>query len=121
MSDPRELMAIAEANEVRRRCICQEETDAPLCDCPVPVTREQVDRLQAYVALQPDRAVIYSELIGEWLAALHAFLPESDDPIEAWLREPYDLPPAADLHHASDLGELLDMLGAPAGDAASWA
>lgn len=41
------------------------------------------------------------------------FLPESEDPILAWLQAPFDIPPATDLHHACDLGTLLDMLGAP--------
>jgi hypothetical protein len=79
----------------------------------MPVTREQVGRLRAYVALQPDRAVAYSKLADEWLAVLHSFLPTSDDPILTWLQAPFDVPPTADLHHASDLGTLLDMLGAP--------
>jgi hypothetical protein len=80
----------------------------------VPVTREQIGRLHAYLSLNSDRAVIYSESASEWLAALSAYLPDSEDPFEAWLQEPFNLPQAADLRHASDLGVLLDMLDAPA-------
>jgi hypothetical protein len=97
-----------------KRCICQEEENAPPCDCAAPVTREQIGRLRAHLSLNSDRAVIYSESAGEWLAVLHAFLPESEDPIEAWLREPFNVPEAADLRHAHDLGVLLDMLNPPA-------
>jgi hypothetical protein len=114
MTDPREATAIAQANQVRQGCICQEEEDAAPCDCAAPVTREQIGRLQAYLSFNSDRAVIYSESASEWLAALYAFLPTSEDPFEAWLADPFSLPPAADLHHSSDLGTLLDMLGAPA-------
>jgi hypothetical protein len=114
MTDPREATAIAQANQARQRCICQEEVDAAPCDCAAQVTREQIERLQAYLSLNSDRAVIYSESVSEWLAALHAFLPTSEDPFSAWLANPFNLPPAADLHHSTDLGKLLDMLGAPA-------
>jgi hypothetical protein len=114
MNVPEETTAIVQANLARQHCICQEEPDAPPCDCAVPVTREQIGRLRAYLSLHPDRAVIYSESASEWLAALQAFLPESEDPIEAWLNDPFNLPSAADLHHASDLRVLLDMLDAPA-------
>jgi hypothetical protein len=109
-----ETAAITQANLARQRCICQEEVAAEPCDCAAPVTREQIGRLQAYLSLNADRAVIYSEPASEWLAALYAFLPTSEDRLEAWLAEPFGLPPAADLHHSSDLGTLLDMLGAPA-------
>jgi len=113
MTVPAEQTAIIRARQTRQQCICQEEADAPPCDCAGPVTREQIGRLRAYLSVHPDRAVIYSELASEWLAALHAFLPESEDPLEAWLCDPFDLSPAADLRHASDLGVLLDMLDAP--------
>ena len=96
-----------------KRCICQEEENAPPCDCAAPVTREQIGRLRAHLSLNSDRAVIYSESASEWLAALHAFLPKSEDPFEAWLHEPFNVPQAADLRHAQDLGVLLDMLNAP--------
>lgn len=112
MTDPREITAITLANQSRQRCICVEEDGTAVCRCSMPVTREQIGRLHAYVAQQPDRAVAYSELAGEWLAVLHAFLPTSDDPILSWLQAPFDVPPTADLHHACDLGILLDMLGA---------
>jgi hypothetical protein len=112
VNDPGETTAIVRANLARKRCICLEEDSTLFCRCPTPVTREQVGRLRAYVALQPDRAVAYSELAGEWLAVLHAFLPTSDDPILSWLQAPFDVPLTADLHHARDLGILLDMLGA---------
>jgi hypothetical protein len=78
-----------------------------------PVTREQVGRLLAYQAQRPGRAVICSELAGHWMAALSVFLPAGDNPVEAWMRDPFTLPPEADLRHAADLGDLLDMLGAP--------
>ena len=113
MTDPREITAIDLANQVRRRCICLEGADTTVCECPVPITREQVGRLNAYVSLHPERAIIYSEVADEWLAALHAFFPESDNPILAWLLEPFGLPAEADLQHASSLDALLDTLGAP--------
>jgi hypothetical protein len=109
-----EATAISLANLARKRCICQEEENAPPCDCTAPVTREQIGRLRIYLSLNSDRVVIYSESASEWLAALHAFLPESEDPFEAWLHEPFNVPQAADLRHAHDLGVLLDMLSAPA-------
>ena len=108
-----EAAAISVANLARKRCICQEEENAPPCDCAAPVTREQIGRLRIYLSLNSDRVVIYSECASEWLAALHAFLPESEDPFEAWLHEPFKVPSEADLHHATNLGVLLDMLGAP--------
>jgi hypothetical protein len=114
MTNPQEQHAINLAALVRQQCICQEEADAQPCDCAPPVTRDQIGRLRAYLSLNADRAVIYSESASEWLAALHPFLPASEDPIEAWLLEPFNLPEAADLHHATDLGGLLDMLNAPA-------
>ena len=114
MTNPRDATAIAKANQARQRCICQEEVDAAPCGCAAPVTREQIGRLQTYLSLNPDRAVIYSESVSEWLAALYAFFPTSEDPFEAWLAEPFSLPPEANLHHSADLGQLLDMLGAPA-------
>jgi hypothetical protein len=113
MTVPAEETAINVARLTRQQCICQEEPDALSCDCAVPVTREQIGRLQGYLSLHPDRVAIYSELAGEWLAALRAFLPESEDSLEAWLHAPFDLPQTADLQHASDLGVLLDMLAAP--------
>ena len=110
---PEEQTAIELAALIHQQCICQEEAGAAPCDCAAPVTREQIGRLQAYLSLNSDWAVIYSESASEWLAALHAFLPESEDPFEAWLREPFNVPQAADLRHATDLGVLLDMLDAP--------
>lgn len=109
-----ESAVIVRANLARNRCICQEEEDPAPCDCAAPVTREQVGRLRAYLSVNTDRSVIYSESASEWLAALREFLPESEDPFEAWLREPFNLPQAADLRHAHDLGVLLDVLNAPA-------
>jgi hypothetical protein len=109
-----ETAVITLADLARRRCICQEEEHAPPCDCTAPVTREQIGRLRSYLSLNSDRAVIYSDSASEWLAALRDFLPESEDPFEAWLHEPFNLPRAADLRHAHDLGVLLDMLNAPA-------
>jgi hypothetical protein len=113
MSDPREITAIVLSNQARQRCICLEEDGVTDCVCPAPITRDQVGRLNAYVSLHPERAIIYSEMEDEWLAALHACFPESEDPILAWLLEPFALPAEADLQHASDLDALLDLLGAP--------
>jgi hypothetical protein len=118
-STPQEQKIIALARSIREQCICQEEPDAPPCGCTPPVTRDQLGRLRAYLALNADRAVIYSELASVWLAALHEFLPKSEDPFEAWLHEPFNVPEAADLHQAEDLGTLLDMLDAPAAAAMS--
>ena len=113
MITPGEQTAISLARLFRQQCICQEEAEALPCDCAAPVTREQIGRLHAYLSLNSDRTVIYSETANEWLAALSAHLPESEDPFEAWLQEPFNLPQTADLRHASDLGALLDMLDAP--------
>jgi hypothetical protein len=110
---PAEQAVVSAATLTRRRCLCQEEEGAPPCACAPSVTREQVGRLRAYLAQQPGRAVICSELVGEWMAALSAFLPAGEDPVETWMRDPLALPPEADLRHATDLGDLLDMLGAP--------
>jgi len=113
MISPAEQTAVNVARFIRAQCICQEEADALACDCAAPVTRAQLGRVQAYLALHPERAVIYSELASEWLAALHAFLPASEDPLDAWLEAPYGVPAEADLHHAGDLGALLDLVDAP--------
>lgn len=113
MASPSEQTAVNLARLIRAQCICQEEADALPCDCAAPVTRAQLGRVQAYLALHPERAVIYSELVSEWLVALYAFLPESEDPLEAWLQEPFDVPAEADLLHAGDLGTLLELLDAP--------
>jgi hypothetical protein len=110
---PAEQAVASVAALTRRRCLCQEEEGAPPCACAPPVTREQAGRLRAYLAQRPGRAVISSELAGEWMAVLSAFLPAGEDPVEAWMRDPFALPPEADLRHATDLGDLLDLLGAP--------
>jgi hypothetical protein len=110
---PAEQAVVSRVALTRRRCLCQEEEGAPPCACAPPVTREQVGRLRAYLAQQPGRAVICSELTGEWMAALSAFLPARENPVEAWLRDPFALPSEADLRHAIDLGHLLDILGVP--------
>jgi hypothetical protein len=108
-----EQTAVVFARHIRAQCICQEEAGALACDCAAPVTRAQLGRVHAYLALHPERAIIYSELVGEWLVALHALLPGGEDPLEAWLHEPFAVPAEADLHHARDLGVLLDLLDAP--------
>jgi hypothetical protein len=113
MTSPSEQTAVILARLIRAQCICQEEPGAPPCDCAAPVTRAQLGRVHAYLALHPERAVIYSELASEWLVALHAFVPASEDPLEAWLRDPFGVPAEADLHHAGDLGALLDLIDAP--------
>jgi len=82
----------------------------------VPVTREQVGRLHAYADQHPERAFIMSELEGAWMSALADFLPpgpDEEDRVLAWMSAPCALPPDADLRSSADLGELLDMLGAP--------
>lgn len=114
-----EQAVVSAASLSRRRCPCQEEEGAAPCACAPPVTREQVGRLRAYLARQPGRAVICSELTGQWMAALSVFLPAGENPVEAWMRDPFALPPEAGLRHAVDLGELLDMLGAPSAAALS--
>jgi hypothetical protein len=54
-----------------------------------------------------------SELLaGQWMAALSAFLPARENPAEAWMHEPFALPSEADLRHAIDVRDLLDMLSA---------
>ena len=113
MATSAEQTAIHLARLAYTQCICQEEAGALACDCLAPVTRAQLGRVQAYLALHPERAVIYSELAGEWLVALLAFLPESEVPLGAWLHEPFAVRPEADLRHASDLEVLLDLLDAP--------
>jgi hypothetical protein len=113
MTSPAEQTVVILARLIRAQCICQEEPGAVPCDCVAPVTRAQLGRVHAYLALHPERAVIYSELASEWLIALHAFLPVSEDPLEAWLQEPFGVPVEADLHHAVDLGVLLDLVDAP--------
>jgi hypothetical protein len=110
---PAEQAAVSAAALTRRRCLCQEEDGAPPCECTLPVTREQVGRLHAYQARQHDRTLVASEQAVEWMAALTAFLPAGDDPVITWMRDPFALPTEADLRHAADLGDLLDMLGAP--------
>jgi hypothetical protein len=109
----REQAAVTAA---RARCICQETPgDAP-CDCALPVTREQASRLHAYASQHPERVVIMSEPQGEWMSALLDSLPPApagEDPILMWMSDPSDLPPAAGLRSSADLGELLDLLGAP--------
>jgi 8-oxo-dGTP diphosphatase len=119
MATPAEEAAISAAILTRQRCVCQEEEGAPPCECAPPVTREQIGRLLAYLAEHPGRTVICSELVGQWMAALSVFLPAGPDPLEAWMRQPFALPPQADLLHADDLHDLLDKLGAPSAAALS--
>lgn len=50
------------------------------------------------------------------MSALADFLPpgpDEEDRVLAWMSAPCALPPDADLRSSADLGELLDMLGAP--------
>jgi hypothetical protein len=104
------------ASAARRQCICQEDPGNAPCDCALPVTREQAGRLHAYASQHPERVVIMSELQGEWMSALLDFLPPApagEDRVIAWMSDPRDLPPAAGLASSADLGELLDILGAP--------
>jgi hypothetical protein len=89
MTGLREATAIILASQARQRCICLED-DTPSCQCQVPITREQIERLRAFLLLRPDWAVAYSELADEWVAARHASLPLSQDPIGAWLDEPFN-------------------------------
>jgi hypothetical protein len=114
MTGPREAAAIILASQARQQCFCLQVDGTASCECRAPVTREQIGRLRAFVSLRPDWAVAYSELAGEWMAVRHASLPPGQDPIGTWLLDPFSVPPAADLHHAADLGSLLDGLQAPA-------
>ena len=89
---------------------------APLGSSAHSVTREHVGWLRAYAAQRPERVIILSETEGTWMSALLDYLPPgADDPerVLAWMRAPYDLPPAAGLRSSASLGELLDTLGAP--------
>jgi hypothetical protein len=114
MTDPREDIALRAASLARNRCICLDAEDISSCQCPVPVTRVQAGRLRVFAVLRPDWAVVYSVLAAEWLAARVAFLPQGDDPVAAWLRAPFDVPPEAGLRHAGGLDALLDGMGTPA-------
>jgi hypothetical protein len=114
--DTTDSTADSTAAGARQPCTCQEDPDNPPCAHAVPVTREQIGRLRAYAAQHPGRAIIMSELTGEWMSALADFLPDGADGEErvlTWMRDPYALPPAAELRSSDDLGELLDTLGAP--------
>jgi hypothetical protein len=100
----------------RRQCICQEDPGNGTCDCALPVTREQAGRLYAYASQHPERVVIMSEPQGAWMSALLDFLPpapDGQDRVIAWMSDPRALPPAAGLLSSADLGDLLDLLGAP--------
>jgi len=116
---PAEQAVVSAVGLTRRRCVCQEEEEAAPCECAPPVTREQICRLRAYQARQPGRAVICSELSGQWMAALSVFLPAGENPVEMWMRDPFALLPEADLRYAVELDDLLDMLGAPSAAALS--
>jgi hypothetical protein len=109
-------MALRAASLARNRCICLDAEDISSCQCPVPVTRQQVGRLLAVALMHPAWAVAYSVLAAEWVAARSAFLPQGDDPVAAWLRAPFDVPPEAGLRHAAGLDALLDGMGAPAAE-----
>jgi hypothetical protein len=109
----REQAAVTAASA---RCICQETPGNAPCDCALPVTREQAIRLHSYASQHPERVVIMSEPQGAWMSALLDFLPpapDDEDRVLAWMSAPRALPPAADLRSSADLGELLDLLGAP--------
>ena len=112
----REAAAVSTAAALRRQCICQEDPASGPCACALPITREHVGWLRAYAAQHPERVIILSEAEGTWMSALLDYLPPGATVTErvlAWMRAPYDLPPAADLRSSASLGELLDMLGAP--------
>jgi hypothetical protein len=112
----REDAAVSTAAALRLKCICQEDPSNGACACAAPVTREQAGRLRAYTAQHPERVFIMSDLEGAWISALLDHLPpgtSGEDRVLAWMTDPRSLPPAADLQSSSDLGELLDMLGAP--------
>jgi hypothetical protein len=116
----REQAAITAA--ASRQCICQEDPDNAPCDCALPVTREQAGRLHAYASQHPERVVIMSEPQSAWMSALVDFLPpapDGEDRVVAWMSDPRAAPPAADLRSSADLGELLDLLGAPPAPARS--
>lgn len=118
----RDAAAISAANAARRQCVCQEDPANGPCACALPVTREEVGWLRAYAVQHPERVIILSETEGAWMSALLDFLPSGADDAErvlAWMSAPYALPPAAGLRSSTSLGELLDMLGAPAPTAKS--
>lgn len=114
--------ATVRAAATRRQCICQEDPGNGACACAQPITREHVSWLRTYTAQHPERVIILTDTEGAWMSALLEFLPSAaTDPerVLAWMRAPYDLPPAADLRSSASLGELLDMLGAPSPTAMS--
>jgi hypothetical protein len=100
----------------RPQCICQEDPGNGACACALPVTREQASRLHTYATQHPERVIIMSEPQGAWMSALLDFLPPAppgEDRVLAWMSDPRALPPPADQRSSADLGELLDLLGAP--------
>jgi hypothetical protein len=104
------------ASAARWQCICQEDPGNGPCACALPITREQADRLHTYATQHPERMIIMSEPQGAWMSALQDFLPpapDGEDRVTAWMSNPRALPPAAGLRSSADLGELLDLLGAP--------
>ncbi len=108
-SGDREAAAISAAAALRLQCICQEDPENGPCACAQPITREHVGWLRSYAAQHPERVIILSETEGAWMSALLAHLPPAADDAErvlAWMRAPYDLPPAADLRSSASLGEL---------------
>ena len=72
---PAEQAAIEAASAARDMCACQENDPGGPCDGSVPLPRSQAVRLRAYAAQHPERAIIYTELEGLWMAALHVSLP----------------------------------------------
>jgi hypothetical protein len=108
-----EQAAISAASAARQRCICQEIEGSGPCDCLVPITRPEVVRLRAYLHQHPERALIWLDKTGEWMAALRSGLPSAEEPILEWMDNPCRLPPTADLRCSRSLGGLLDMLDAP--------
>jgi hypothetical protein len=111
-----EDIAVQLSAAARQQCICQEEPDSGPCEHAAPFTREQLGRLRAYAEGHPERAFIMSEITGEWMSALTAFLPPGanvEDRVLAWMGAPYALPVAAGLRASASLGDLLDLLSAP--------
>lgn len=112
----REAAAVSTAAALRRQCICQEDPANGPCACAQPLTREHIGWLRSYAAQHPERVIILSETEGTWMSALLDYLPlaaSAPKRVLAWMRAPYDLPPAAELRSSASLGELLDTLGAP--------
>jgi hypothetical protein len=71
MTDPREVTAITLANQARQRCICLEDNDVTVCQCPTPITRE-LAWLQAPFDVPPEADLQHAVDLGTLLDVLGA-------------------------------------------------